>query len=276
MSKYFRHLNPIYKAFLAFIILGVLAVIVPVYKSPVDVAAVLGATSIFYSILLGFYIASAMTNLSRLKTLAASETGALIAVYHIIELSLEDKLKSTAEAIDAYLIKRFQFEVNDYTEPTTKDFFAIFNCLKGAKAKSDGDGAAIDYVAGAMYYVAQARREITVVGAKIMNSASWALMILLSFIIVVSLFLMRDGSLIGNIVTIFLSTAAIFSLFILNDIDGNQFGEEQFAINIYQDVFSAIGRLHYYPEHYLQGGRYKPKVKQYRVGTPGNLKVVQK
>ena len=268
-----KHLNPIYKGMIIFILLTIAAIFLPSKPDAIDVATVLGSTAIFYSILLGFYIASAMTNLARLKTLTASETGALIAIDKIIELSLPEKSKETKSKIDTYLVKRFQYEINDYVEPTTNEFYSIFDVLKGAKANSDGEGAAINYVAEAMYYIAQARREITVAGAKIMTSASWLLMLILTTIILICLLLSRDGTLIGAIIVSLLGSAAIMSLFILDDIDGNKFGEEQFAIDTYQDVFSAMGLLHYYPEHILMGGRYRPTVKEYRIGEPGNLHV---
>jgi len=268
-------MSPSSKAGITFIVFCALAIILPAKKSSLDVASILGATSIFYSILLGFYISAAMSNLSRLKTLTATETGALVAIHRIIALSLPDKLEKTEDAIDKYLIKRFDYEISDYTEPTTNEYFAIFDVLKGSDTKSEGQGAALNYVAGAMYYIAQARREITIVGAKILTTASWLILSILSLIIVFSLFIMRDGSLDSAIVTTLLATSAVMALFILQDVDGNRLGEEEFSIGTYQDVFNAIGRLHYYPKLYMEAGRYKPTVKEYRTGDSANIVVVK-
>lgn len=275
LRKRFKHSSPSSKAFVIFVVFIALAFLVPIRETPIDGAGVLSATSIFYSILLGFYIAAAMANLSRLKSLVATETGALIGIYHIVKLALPERLDKTREAIDRYLIKRFDYEVENYTEPTTVEFFSIFDVLKGAKTKSEeGEGAAINYIAEALYYVAQARRELTIVGAKVVNGASWLVLNVLSSVVVVSLFLMRDGSIESAIVTAFLSASAVLALFILGDVDGNRFGEERFAIDTYQDVFSAIGKEHYYPSHYLEGGRYKPPVQDYRTGSSGQIKEV--
>ena len=263
----FKHTPTSVKAFYIFIIIAILTYAIPVKEIPLDVSNVLSATSIFYSILLGFYIASAMTNLSRLKTLAATETGALIAIYYQIKLALPKKLDEVRESIDHYLLKRFDYEIDDYTEPTTQEFFAIFEVLKGANPTSEGESAALAYVAEAQYYIAQARREISIVGARIVTSASWAILNVLSGIIVLSLFLMRDGGLTSSIVTIFLSSSALISLLILEDVDGNRFGEEDFAINTYQAVFKAIGKDNYYPSHYITEKRHKPNVAKYRTGT---------
>lgn len=274
LRKRFKHLGPSTKAILIFIFFIVLSFTIPVRETPIDVGSILSATSIFYSILLGFYVAAAMSNLSRLKSLVASETAALISIYHIVKLALPERTESTKKAIDRYLIKRFGYEINDYTEPTTKEFFAIFDVLKGAKTKSAGEGAALNYIAEALYYGAQARREVTIVGAKIVSTASWLVLIILSGIIVFSLFLMRDGSLESALISPLLSSSAILALFILSDVDGNRFGEEQFAIDTYQDVFTAMGELHYYPKHYLEAGRYKPSVQKYRVGDSKSIEVV--
>ena len=270
----FKHSSPAIKTLLTFVVVGILAYVLPTKISEVDVASILGATSIFYSILLGFYISAAMSNLSRLKTLTATETGALIAIHRIVALSLPEKKHETEEAIDKYLIKRFDYEISEYTGPTTNEYFAIFDVLKGANTKSEGQGAALNYVAEAMYYVAQARRELTIVGAKLLTKASWLILITLSLIIVFSLFLMRDGSFESIIFTSFLATSAIMALFILQDVDGNLLGEEDFAIGTYQGVFAAIGRMHYYPSHFIKTGRYKPDVLEYRSGNSEHVTTI--
>lgn len=270
-----KHTSAGTKAIATLIIVGLLAWFLPVSKSPLDVGSLLGATSIFYSILLGFYISAAMSNLSRLKTLAATETGALVAIYRIVKLSLPERLNQTVENIDRYLIKRFDYEINNYALPTTNEFFAIFDVLKGAKAKSDGEGAAINYIAEAMYYVAQARREMTIVGAKLLTASSWFVLVILSLVIVVSLFFMRDGSFVSFVFTALLAASAIIALFILQDVDGNLLGEEEFSIGTYQVIFDTIGRPHYYPTSYIKQGRYRPTVKVYRTGTSKDVRLVK-
>lgn len=271
----FKHASPGFKAIVTFILVSLLTYFLPLRQIPLDVGNLLGATSIFYSILLGFYISAAMSNLSRLKTLTATETGALIATHRIIKLSLPDKARETEEAIDKYLIKRFDYEVNEYAKPTTNEYFAIFDVLKGADTKSEGQGAALNYAAEAMYYVAQARREMTIVGARLLTGASWLILVILSAVIVSSLFLMRDGSPESFIFTSLLATSAIMSLFILMDVDGNLLGEEEFSIATYQGVFDAIGKPHYYPAAYLKAGRYRPTVKEYRTGTSKHVHLVK-
>ncbi len=276
LKKRFIHMSPSVKAFLVFAFFTALALFIPIQKVALDVNGVLAAASIFYSILLGFYIAAAMANLSRLKTLVATETGALIAIYNIVKLSLPQDADRTKNDIDQYLLKRFDYEVDSYTEPTTHEFFKIFEVLDGAEGKSQGQSAAINYIAEGMYYVAQARRELTVVGARVVDGASWLVLDILSLVIVISLFLSRDGTLASAVIVALLSSSAILALFILDDVDANRFGEEQFAIDTYQDVFSAIGQPHYYPKHYLEGDRYVPSVKKYRTGTFGSVTMVDK
>jgi len=127
-----------------------------------------------------------------------------------------------------------------------------------------------------MYYVAQARREITIAGARVVTPSSWLILIILSLIIIFCLFLGRDGTWESALVTTFLSTSAILALFILDEVDGNRLGEEQFAIDTYNDVLAAIGKEPYYPTLYLQGGRYKPPAKHYRTGSHGHVREVNR
>src|SRR5437764_823061 len=106
MEYWLRHLHPGWKGLIVFLVLSVAAFLVPIRIASPDVSGVLSATAIFYSILVGFFISAAMSNLSRLKSLVAAETGALIAIYHIVKLSLPERLDETREAIDSYVIKR--------------------------------------------------------------------------------------------------------------------------------------------------------------------------
>jgi hypothetical protein len=105
------------------------------------------------------------------------------------------------------------------------------------------------------------------VGAKIVTGSSWLMLNTLSLIIVFALFIMRDGSWESALITTFLASAALLALFILFDVDNNRLGEEQFAIDTYQDVFRAIGVLPYYPQLYIKAGRYHPPEKEYRTGS---------
>jgi hypothetical protein len=276
IKKRFIHASPSAKAIIVLLFFVILALIIPIEKTGLNVVGVLSAAAIFYSILLGFYISAAMTNLSRLKTLVATETGALIAFYYLTKLSLPEKLDEVTEKIDTYLIKRFDYEVDTYTEPTTKEFFAIFDVLKDAEGKSAGESAAMTYLGEGMYYVPQARRELTIVGDRVVDSASWIVLNILSLVIIISLFLTRDGTIASSLIAALLSATAVLALFILDDVDSNRFGEDQFAINTYQDVFAAIGKTHYYSKHYLAAGRFTPTVKEYRTGTSNQVVTVNK
>src|SRR3990167_2499006 len=101
MDYWLKHLHPGWKAVIVFVVFAIVAYLVPIRQASPEVPNVLAATAIFYSILIGFYIASAMTNLSRLKTLVATETGALIAIYHIVKLSLPERIKQVREPLTA-------------------------------------------------------------------------------------------------------------------------------------------------------------------------------
>jgi len=52
--------------------------------------------------------------------LVAIETGALIAIFHQVKIAMSEKIDQTRDAIDNYLIKRFDYEIEDYPGPTTK------------------------------------------------------------------------------------------------------------------------------------------------------------
>jgi hypothetical protein len=271
-----RHVSIATKVTLITLIITIAALLIPVRTTPTYATGVLGATAIFYSILIGFFTTSAMTNLSRLKTLVAIETGGLIAVYHIVRQALPERVTSFKTAVDNYLIKRFDYEVENYTEPTEAEFFNIFAVIHGANTDNQGDAAAMNYIGEAFYYLPQARREITVVGERVVSKMSWLVLIVLSSITVISLFAMRQPGLESSAVTVLLSTSAVSVLFILDDVDANRFGEEQFAVNTYHDVFRALGLVPYYSSSYLDKRGVKPQEAVYRVGQHGHVELINK
>lgn len=59
------------------------------YQNPIfdfDMSKILSTTTTLFSILVGFFIASAMSNFLRLKTLISSETGGLFSVCKFADL----------------------------------------------------------------------------------------------------------------------------------------------------------------------------------------------
>ena len=273
-KKRIIYLTTAAKGLLVFIFFLLLVFIIPVRKVSIDINSLLTSAAIFYSILVGFFFSSAMADLNRLKTLVAEETGALITIYYATLQSFPERVDAVKTAIDQYIIKRFDYEINNYTEPTTKNFFAIFAVFKDIKLNSDGDSTALTVIGNAFYYIPQSRREVTIVGAPIITKTSKALLYILSLIIIIALFLLRSGGVEAAIATSMLCSSAVLALLILSDVDGNRFGEEEYSIKTYQAVFKALNLLPYYPSSYLDQGRYKPTEHTYRTGTYGTVETV--
>jgi hypothetical protein len=270
------HIKTTKKAIWIFTTLTLLAFIFQTLDIPLNVSSILSATSIFYSILLGFFIAAAMANLSRLKSLVAQETGGLISLYNLVRVAAPEKITDVRGKIDTYIIKRFDYEISDYNEHTSKEYFAIFDVLGEVNPQETGKQAALGYISAAQFYISQSRREISIVAARIVSQSSWIVLNILSIVIVLMLFLMRDGTLASSIVTSVLSSSALIALLTLNDIDGNRFGEEEFAIKTYQAVFKALELDTYYPEHFLVSDRHIPHEIQYRTGHSNSVKLIKK
>lgn len=274
-KKKIIHINTTTKATVVFIVFLILVFAIPVKKVAVDVSGLLTAAAIFYSILVGFFFSSAMANLNRLKTLVAEETGALITLYYAALQEFPERTEDVKVAIDRYVIKRFDYEIHNYGPATIKEFFGIFEAFKDVKT-NPYDSVALNVLSNTFYYIPQARREITIVGAPVITKISKILLYVLSGIIIISLFLLRNGQVESLIATSMLCSSAILALFILSDVDGNRFGEEEYSIKTYEFVFKAIGLLPYYPTSYIAQGRYKPPEDVYRTGTSDNIETVRK
>ncbi len=131
-----------------------------------------------------------MSNFSRLKTLVSLEAGGLIALYNLtnrIDIGLGKKV---ADAIDKYIIARFDWELENYVENTQEEFLAIFDILKSRKALPEDvrEQNALYFVFNNLANMPAIRNEISIVGKSTLNRLYWILLYILAAIVIFSLY----------------------------------------------------------------------------------------
>jgi len=226
------------------------------------------ASTVFFSIIFGFFLSSALSNLSRLKTLVASECGILIAFHDFISIVNRELKEEVANLIDKYIIARFDWELENYVENTEKEFSDIFDVLESKKIdpKNDRTKSAINYCFNSEISLSQIRQEISIVSKSALNNFYWTLLVLLGGIVILTLFLSIEKTVTGKITGILLSTAIAVAFLILDDVDRNKINEHIMAFETYNRVLTAIGKLPCYLQIDIKAKRVKPpKDKPYRL-----------
>lgn len=251
------------------IVLFSLIFLVPINFIQTDVSSLFTATTVVWAIIVGFFMAAALTNYSNLQSLISSETAGLISLSHFVKFSEPSLGKEVNESIDSYVIKAFDYEISDYIDETESEFGKIMEIAYKVKNK---DTNLFVGMVSSISDLIKCRQEISLAGRKIMNLSSWIVIAILTIINISLLYSIRSSEIISIIFTIIISLSMIIVLFLLKDIDSNTFAEEKLAFDIYQDVFREIGKLSYYPEISIAKGRIRiPKGQKVRIGKYKNF-----
>lgn len=251
------------------IILIFLILLVPTNFIQTDVSSLFTATTVVWAIIVGFFMAAALTNYSNLQSLISSETAGLISLSHFIKFSEPSLSKEVNESIDSYVIRAFDYEISDYIDETETEFRKITELAYNVKDKDTNLFTGMVSLIGDLI---RYRQEISLAGRKIMNLSSWIVIAILTIINISLLYSIRSSAIISTVFTIIISLSMIIVLFLLKDIDSNTFAEEKLAFEIYQDVFREIGKPSYYPEISLAKGRVRiPKGQKVRIGKYKNF-----
>lgn len=237
-----------------------------------DFSAILSSASFLFSILVGFFIASAMGNFSRLKTLISQEAGGLIAIYRLTALVDSELSKKIADLIDNYIIARFDWELENYVEKTDKEFFAIFDVLKKVRPENKEEEDALYFIVNNLALLPAARSEIAIVGKSTLNRLYWGLLYALAFVVIVGLYGSIGAEISSKVTTVLLASTVILVLIVLDEIDKNKLNEHDVAFAGYNEVLKSIGKTKYYLDIDVKAGRVRlPEGEVYRLATYKNF-----
>jgi hypothetical protein len=258
-----------------------LAIIIAVFTVPdfhlqFDTSSSLTTVTFIFTIVIGFFIASATSNYLGLQSLITQEDAALIDIFQIGSLVQPPMKKSLTEAIDRYLIACLECDFSNYVIGSQKEYLQLIETVNSIEPENDKVSSLIQNLHSAKTSVTQARQGSLLASRRVVKSIHWFILILLTLIIFVLLFVIRDQSLLSNLLIAGLAIATYMLLVLLYEIDANIFLEDVMTYADVEHVFNSIGKLMYYPKHAFNNSSFKPRVKSYRLGchdSHGQLKI---
>lgn len=239
---------------------------IPLFNLDFDLSSLLTVISLFFAILVGFFIATATTNYLRLQSLIAEEDSGLIAIFNYcctIAPAFKEKI---IKAIDIYAIAALSFELTDYVGETQKEFDDVGRVVEEINFSDPRGEQLIQPLYEKKNSLYQTRQEIALVARRIVTSSHWILLILLATLLDVLLLATRDGSLLSYLITGALLITTYLSLTLLHDVDSNRFLEQVLSYENSQQIFKAIGTPKYYEETVIASGRIPKPRENYRTG----------
>jgi len=226
---------------------------------------VLTISTFLFGLIAGFYIVVTTTDYNSLKNILASETAGWI--YMAASLDIYDKklAQKIFILIDAYVRRTFDFEIIDYAKQTNTEFEKIIGEIGKIKMKEGGESI-YEKIQDAKWTTIETRQKLTVLGTKALSFFQWAILLILAVLVVSSLFGLRTGEIFFDVVTVMVSSSTVLILFLIRDLDLYVWNEKTFGYDIFQNVFTAIGKLPYYPDESISARRVNPTQVKYRVG----------
>jgi len=186
------------------------------------------------------------------------------------------KKKALVEAIDRYLIACLEFDFSSYVSGTRKGFKELNRVVDSIKPDNNEFASLIQNLHDSKSVCVQSRQGALLAARRVVRPIHWLILILLTLMIFVLLFVLRDAGLLSGLVIGVLAVAAYLLLDLLYEIDTNVFLDDIMTYVDIEQVFHVIGRPVYYPESAFRRPGFKPESGTHRVGfrdTKGRLKI---
>ncbi len=250
------------------VVLGLLLFVSPffveLFDFTFDVATILTVVALFFVILIGFFIGTTTSNYLRMQTLIAELNATLMAVYETAKQISRAGAKKVANAIDAFMIASLDYQFLEYYgKDDLKDIISAMDLLK---PKTDVAKNLHPYLVNEKKSLYQTHQELSLTAKPVVSGTHWFILIVLSLIIAMLLFELRDGSVLMNVLAGAVLVAIYQTLFLLSEIDRNALLAGKLVYTNPQQVFFAIGKLPYYPGGEIKKKWARPDDGDYRVG----------
>lgn len=279
-----RYIDAIAGSTVAFVIFAALAYYVNGYGVSDDVTIILTVSSFLFAILAGFFISRFNIRYDKVRELLASEDARFLSLYKISFMFGKKFSDRITDLIDKYYIISLDLLSGENAyKPTMVHFLSIYDEINKLKKGRQRDDAAleetIDYLADLENY----RNTRAVLVEEKITPGQWMVLIILSIIIIFSVFYMHTATWYSIVVTVLLSTVVILVLLILRDLENLRLGGKLVAIESGEEVLEAMGRPRYYNQRYVDNGsiHIPQDISTYRLGVhrPGEkikIKVVRR
>jgi hypothetical protein len=228
-----------------------LSFFLPIYSDTQIDIILIPATFIFGSIY-SFEILKVISNFSELKKHLATETANLVYMYHSSEIIGGDFAKAIKSGIEKYILTSIDYSLRFHISSTDKDFFDMAEPLKQFEAKGEKQKSAIEAIARGYHKVLEARYQLAQVAPREIGIAEWTMLILLTSILVLTLFLGRQANIISTVSAGIFASTVIGTLFLLDEADSNHIQETRLEYEVFNQVLEDVGQKPYYPQFALK------------------------
>ena len=214
-----------------------------------------------------------------------SGTDALfLSLYKTSQIHGKEFTKKMVTLIDSFYIVAYDFVVGACYKGETPFFLKMWDEVINLNKKKKKNEEAYGQLMNQLNEIEKTRNVARGIYEERLSFGHWAVLIILSGIILFSIFYLKTDALFSMVITILLSTALVLILLLIRDLQNFMLGGNSLLEESGEEVFEYIGKPRYYNNLYLKGGINKlPKnIMEYRIGyhKPGankfNIKLIKK
>ncbi len=205
---------------------------------------------VLFGIIVGFFIADLYTRFQKIRECAAVDSSSLSTFYFLASVIGENKknrkwLNKVEERINNYIHKFMPIPWERYSE-TEEEFNELGKSLKEIKYSNEKEN--MTYLSMLSVYAGHstAREGLVMYGKDKLTLGEWLVISFLGILLILSLFYIKDGTMVSVVFTGLLTSAVLLLFVILRDLDDLNFGENEISVEPYERVLDAIGRPRYY------------------------------
>jgi len=205
---------------------------------------------ILFGIIVGFFIADLYTRYLAIRQNAAADSSCLTTFYlfaTILAAETGDKawLKRTEDRINNYVHAFMPLAWENY-DKTEKEFSELGKSLQEINYKTDKANEAFSNILAVYNQHSTARESLVMFGRDKLSWGEWLTILFLGALLLISLFYIKDTSLISVIFTGAISSAILILFVVVRDLNNLNFGENAISVEPYERVLDAIDRPRYY------------------------------
>lgn len=255
---------------IALVFFIIVALVVPEPEQLDAVGVLFGAVTFVFATMSGFFLTRLNHRFDTVRNEISAEDADFLSLYYyskIIGVKTHEHVRKT---IDEYYLTVFEYTISRYHLPTRDEYQSLYDIftIPSDDEESPRVRAAYQNIASLLTDIERHRNTIARAGEERLTGSMWSIVIILAFMVIVSIFLLRDGSVFFDLAAVLLSTTVVVIVALMRDLENFRLGGIPLAAESGYEMFEAMGLPRYVPEDRLKTGKVKiPRgIEQIRVG----------
>lgn len=203
---------------------------------------------ILFGIIVGFFIADLYARYQSIRNNVAIDSSCLSTFYFlstILGKKNKEWLKNVEKRIYNYIKKFMPLPWEKYSE-TEKEFGELGKSLKELSYSTNKENETYSNILAVYSQHSDAREKLVMYGKDKLSWGEWLVILFLGFLLLASLFYIKDTSLVSFLFTGAITSAILLLFVVLRDLNNLNFGESAVSIEPYERVLDAIGKPRFY------------------------------